>query len=198
MDIFKIMMESAVFLYVLKETVLFIKARRDEKRCNGSFKRALIDISKLYEELNFLLAKTGAKRVLLLRAHNGGGKPKKGYPLYSTAEYEVYQGSGNTIKQDWQKQPLDEYYISMLSDLDQQEQLELKLYGMNEDSMIKKVYFNDGIFSTKLIKIFENKDSFFYLSVQYGSEVDFLDMNFDELARPHINRIKQLFKDGKQ
>lgn len=197
MDIFRIMMESAVFLYILKEAVLFIKARREEKRCNGTFKRAFIDISKLYEELNFLLAKTAAKRVLVLRAHNGGGKPKKGYPLYSTAEYEVYQGSGNTIKQDWQKQPLDEYYISMLTELDQQEQLELKLFGMDDESMIKKLYFNDGIFSAKLLKIFETKDSFFYISVQYGREVDFLDMNFDELSRPHINRIKQLFNDGK-
>ena len=197
MDIFRIMMESAVFLYILKEAVLFIKARREEKRCNGTFKRAFIDISKLYEELNFLLAKTAAKRVLVLRAHNGGGKPKKGYPLYSTAEYEVYQGSGNTIKQDWQKQPLDEYYISMLTELDQQEQLELKLFGMDDESMIKKLYFNDGIFSAKLLKIHETKDSFFYLSVQYGREVDFLDMNFDELSRPHINRIKQLFNDGK-
>lgn len=197
MDVFRIMMESAVFLYIVKEAVLFIKARREEKRCNGTFKRAFIDISKLYEELNFLLAKTAAKRVLVLRAHNGGGKPKKGYPLYSTAEYEVYQGSGNTIKQDWQKQPLDEYYISMLTELDQQEQLELKLFGMDDESMIKKLYFNDGIFSAKLLKIFETKDSFFYISVQYAREVDFLDMNFDELSRPHINRIKQLFNDGK-
>lgn len=64
------------------------------------------------------------------------------------------------------------------------------MVSMDSESMFKKMYFNSKIFCSKVIKIYEIKDSFFYISINYGRNVDFLDMNFDELVRFYLVRIK--------
>lgn len=198
MDKVHYILESAVVVYLVKEVWTYWKTRQEEKRNEKSFQKAFIDIAKLYEQLNGLLVSTDCDRVLLLRSHNGGGKPKLGSPLYSTAEYEVFKGQIGMIKPDWQSQPLDEHYIKMLKTLDDVGSIELPLYGMEPTSMLKKLYFANRIHSSKIIKIHENKDSFFYLSINYTRSVDFIDENFDERARPYITRIQNLFKDGEK
>ena len=194
----EIFLESAVVLYLIKEGVSYAKERRKKKAEKNPFQKAFVDISKLYAELNALLVDVKGDRVVLLRSHNGGGKPKIGSPLYSSAEYEVFQGGSQSIKGNWQNQPLDQHYIKMLKELDEQGSLELRMVSMDSESMLKKMYFNSKILCSKVIKIHETKDSFFYISINYGRNVDFLDMNFDELARPYLVRIKQLFKDGEK
>ncbi len=190
-----VILESAVTLYLVKEVVQYLKHRRKERKDKKPFQKALLDITKLYEELNGLIVSVDADRVILLRSHNGGGKPKLGSPLFSTAEYEVFANGVKSLKPDWQAQPLDQHYISTLKDLEESGEIDLVLYGMDESSMLKKLYFANSIKCSKLIKIHESKDSFYYISLNYRRKVDFLDENFDEKARPFLTRIKQLFQN---
>lgn len=183
-----------VLLLLLREAIKDVRAWRKRERDKKPFKKAFIDIGKVYQELNDIMAVTGSNRVLLLRSHNGGGKPQLGKPLYSTAEYEVYSKGSKSIKEDWKGETLDEHYIRMLSDLMNDGEAVLKL-GQLGDTLLGRIYFNSHVLSSKVYSIFEDEKSFYYLSVNFNDPKDIEDPNFKEVCRPHITRLRQLFND---
>ena len=188
------LLASPVILLVVREVYKDVRAWIKVKRDKKPFKKAFLDISQIYQEMNNLMVSVNAGRVLLLRSHNGGGKPTIGKPLYSTAEYEVYQSGTISVKDNWKGEPLDESYIRMLSRLQEQNELILKL-GKIEDGLPKRVYFHGHVLASKIYKIHEDEKSFYYLSINFNMPKDIEDPNFSEVCRPFITRIKALFND---
>lgn len=189
--------ESALVLYLVKVAVQgllsWIKKRKDKK----PFKKAFVDIAKVYQELNDLMAVTGAGRILLLRSHNGGGKPKLGKPLYSTAEYEVCSNGSRSIKKDWVGESLDEHYIKMLLKVMTEGEVTLKL-GELGDTLLGRIYFNSHVLSSRVFRIHEDEKSFYYLSVNFNDPKDIDDPNFKEICRPYVTRLRKLFNDQRE
>ena len=188
------LLASPVILLVVREVYKDVREWTKRRRDKKPFKKAFLDISQIYQEMNNLMVSVNAGRVLLLRSHNGGGKPKIGKPLYSTAEYEVYQNGTSSVKDNWKGEVLDESYIRMLSNLQTENELILKLADI-EDGLLRRVYFHGHVLASKVYKIHEDEKSFYYLSINFNMPKDIEDPNFSEVCRPFITRIKALFND---
>ena len=89
-------------LAAILQTVRWWKDREHEHVPQG-----LMDISKIYNILQQAKDVTDASRVVLLKLHNGGGRPQAGNSMYSTALYEVYCDGQTPIAQNWQAERID-------------------------------------------------------------------------------------------
>lgn len=190
-EMMKYVLESAVFLYIAKASVEEFRAYLKRRRNKQPFKKAFLDIAKIYELLNMLMVDTMAHRVIIYRSHNGGGKPKLGKPLYCTAQYEVYHSS-RSKKAHWNCQELDSGYVNLLSKLDQQSAIDLFLETM-PDGILKADYFGDNVTSAVVFKIHETPSNFYFLEIRHQSKTDISGPVYKNVCRPYINSVKVLF-----
>lgn len=190
-EVMKYVLESAVFLYIAKASVEEFRAYLKRKRNKKPFKKAFLDISKLYEIMNMVMVDTSAHRVIIYRSHNGGGKPKLGKPLYCTAQYEVFRSS-RSKKKDWIGQELDVGYVNLLSKVDQKSTIDLFLDTM-PDGILKADYFGDNVTSAVVIKVHETSSNFYYLEIRHQSKADISGPTYKNVCRPYINSIRTLF-----
>jgi len=162
-----------------------------EEERKTKFNTVLPKVSEIYEEMNHLRHTTKAGRVIILKAHNGGGRPKVGTQLFSSAVYEVW-GDLSSIKAHWQNQELDEDYTRMLVDLDRNGKVESDTANM-KDGVLKRMYFTNHILHSVTVKIAQDEKSLYYLSINFHEPTNLLEPSIQEAIRASVNRLKQLW-----
>lgn len=151
------------------------------------------DMSLLYFHMNQIINRTDAVKVIILKAHNGGGTPRIGANLYSTVLNEISESTEVPIMDRWQKQPLNEGYIAMLVNL-----FALKTTTLVADEMkpgpLKDVYTTQGFTFSKVLEIAATDTEYFYMSIIFRKPVDELTAVERDEIRAHHLAIQQIFR----
>lgn len=127
------------------------------------------DRGKVYELMNKALQTTSAKRFLILKTTNGGGKPRIDAHLYASVLYEDFQKPFKSIKDDYQHLPVDSVYINMLAEISRRGDILIDIEGM-QDGMLKRMYEVEGVYASLVFYLAESPDAFFYGSIATDKE----------------------------
>lgn len=188
-EILTVLFSSGITLFLTKEGVSAFKQWK--KKNKTRFNTVLPRVSEVYEEMNALLNTVKAGRVIVLKAHNGGGRPSVGTQLYSSAVYEVW-GDLSSVKDSWQNQPLDEEYTQLLVQLESKGVLYMDTKEM-DDGVLKQLYFASHILHSVVVKIAQDEKSLYYMSINFSHPVDLSEPSIRESIRSSVNRLKQLW-----
>lgn len=162
-----------------------------DKNRRGSIPNVLGRIHEVYHTLNVILKESGAHRVLISRSENGGAVPTVGKDIYTTVVYEVFDRELGSIKQFWQKQPLDEQYIQMLSQLVEEGHVTVITEKM-APSYKKDMYENDGVVRGEIYKIKTKPGQLYYLSAHFKDMEAVKEQSFRNLMRHSVQELAKL------
>jgi energy-converting hydrogenase A subunit M len=102
---------SSIGTLIVKE-YLSTKAKERQE----SFRRVMPDIHRVYDHLSEVVHSCGAIRTLVMYVENGGGVIDVTSDLFATVSYEIHSGT-ESIKEKYQRRPIDHEYIRMLRHL---------------------------------------------------------------------------------
>ena len=166
---------------------------REDAEHDATLADAFERVHKVYGTLNRLLSATGAARVLLLRAHNGGSIPRAGVPLYSSVLYEVWDGDVlEPIKSTWQKQRLSETYVSMLLEVATKGEATVITKDL-PPCVLKDTYEATGVARAEVHKVRAEAGAFYYLSITFAHDVE-PNGNHRHMVRIGLQRLRALLK----
>jgi hypothetical protein len=192
-EIWETLLGSAVGMYITKEVVAFIKDRRKANReSKQTFDEVLPKVNAIYEAMQEIQYKTGACRVLLLTAHNGGGRPAIGSLMRSSVVYEVANGKA-PMRESWQGQLLDYEYMKVLVGLDAGGTYSALVSELKE-GLQKQMLVSHGIVGTVLTKITTDEKNFYYLAVNFDKKAEFNTPPISEHIRGGANKILNLWE----
>jgi hypothetical protein len=192
-ELLAVIMGSSLALWMVKTIYTEIKEWIKKRKEAKPFAPVFDKVSEVYETLNEMLVELGADRVVLLRSHNGGGKPQLGHPLFSSVEYEAWTRDLHPIRRAWNKQRVDEVYIKMLKKLDGNGCINIYLDSM-ENGMLKQLYFVNHVLASKVFKIHETENDYYYLSVNFNKTTDIDNAIMNEKCRIYVNELINLFQ----
>lgn len=165
-------------------------ARRDKRKSAAS---ATHYIAEMYRCLNEIVAESGASRAIVLKMTNGGGIPKIGHEIYSTAVYEVFAAHETAITPLWEKQPADVAYVALLSDVLLKGHICIRRSELPRHSILRDVYTSQGTEMAHVYLIHKTRDAVFYLSITFR---DVFDDTPDQrnFARAKVASLRNLFR----
>lgn len=192
-EIWETLLGSAVGMYITKEVIAFVKDRRKAHReSKQTFDEVLPRVNAIYEAMQEIQHKTGACRVLLLTAHNGGGRPAIGSLMRSSVVYEVVN-SKTPMRETWQGQLLDYEYMKVLVGIDTGATFSALVSDL-ADGLQKQTLVSHGVVGTVLTKITTDEKNFYYLAVDFDKRVEFNAPPVSEYIRAGTNRIVNLWE----
>ena len=177
---------------LMKMVEYWISKRNNSKSKESGFSDVFEAIHKTYYVLMNLLKKSNAKRILLLKTTNGGGRPQLSRKLYVSVMYEVYDDPLGSVKSDWQEQELDPQYLDLLFQMNK----EGKLVVETEDlpaGMLRNVYESQGIKQSYIYKIVEREKEYIYISFNFIDRYE-ADAKMNELFRSGVTKLRLLFQ----
>lgn len=143
-----------------------VKSRRANARKQPQ--RAVFDMVRVYDVLNELRHDADARRVAVVRTHNGGGIPSARVPLYSTALAEVTDGA-DTLRDRWKAVPVTESYVRLLGDMIESGEVTVNPDDL-KDSHLAVVYAVGGTRTAVKALLGSDPEALYYLSVQWADE----------------------------
>lgn len=162
---------------------------------NQPITRTVIAYAKIYPVLTAMLYETGAARVVLLKTTNGGGIPKPGSTLRSSALAEVVNHDIEQVAQVWQNQLVDRDYVHMLSKLHLRSRTFMVTQDLDEDSLLRNLYKANGIAFSKILLVSVQPEMMIYVSVNFKEGTpEVLTAEQREAARAGTNKLKQIFE----
>lgn len=150
-------------------------------------------IHDVYHILNTVLSESCSKRVLLLRAENGGDVPALGKDIYSSIIYESFDHPLESIKDRWLQQKLDEHYLRMLMHVAQQGEYQVTTDHMRP-GVLKDLYESTGVKFARVFKVHSRPGAFFYLSCHL-TEVEDMTARERDLLRVAVSQLAALFEE---
>lgn len=141
----------------------------ETKRVRDSvvFRQGMESMTRVYDCLNEVVDKTGAKRAMILHSENGGGIPKGSSDLFVTISHEIHRDS-RSVRLEFQKTPVDYEYIKMLSALANSKDNFLHLRtDLLPPSQLKDLYTQDNIHQTLIFVLQKKKNKFIYCSFNF-------------------------------
>ena len=154
----------------LSGTAKYIYSSYRSKKLNKSIK-AIENAAHIYDELNELMRRTQACRVLVMYTSNGGGVPDSKAALFFSILYEIHNAHLFNIRQDWQTQPLDNGYIQMLRSLIIDESWSGHPSTL-EDGFLKELLGTENICNVHFVPICRTEKKFHYLSIQWDDPTE--------------------------
>lgn len=170
----------------------FLIRRRDRNDAES----AAHMVADIYRSLTAIVATTKANRALVLRTSNGGGIPRVGSPLYSTAIYEVFNDATEPVSGAWEKQYLDRGYVSLVSDLLREGRVRVMTKELPPGSILRDTYESLRVEFSDVFLLYQSRASIYYLSVDYGSLAETSAADRDKV-RSEVNRIRRIFNEAK-
>lgn len=184
---------GAVAMYITKELVSFAKhRRRKRKEERQTFDKVLPAVSAIYEAMAEIQRETGAARVAVLSAHNGGGRPAIGSLMRSSVVYEVAPRK-EPMRESWQGQMLDHEYMKVLVGIDTAGVFAASVADL-QDSLQRKTLVSQGVVSTVMQKIAVDDKNFYYLVVDFDTKAAYDEAPIAESIRAGANRIQNLWR----
>lgn len=126
--------------------------------------RQIEKVVEIYDSLHRLIDETKVQRVLIFKAHNGGGFIKPDTPLYVSSLYEDYIHPLDSIRNDYQKMELDEDYVRMLRDLSVKKMLRINVKSLKA-GLLKNSYARDGVTYAEMYYLCQNRKNLYFCSI---------------------------------
>jgi hypothetical protein len=173
----------------LKLLASYVKWRRGNRAS-----KVFASASAVYDELHRTLHDAGASRAIILRTENSGGVLRIDAPLYSSILYEAVGVHAAPRRHDWQRQRIDEAYVSMLHRLTTAADGHTCIKASDLKGMLANVYKTDGVEMFHLFLVSHSPKHLIYASLNFQTP-DKLTAKQADVARSAINKIRNLF-DG--
>ena len=167
-----------------------LKLRHERRK--AAPERAIRDHGDVYDILAPLCYKLRARRVVVVKTHNGGGIPSAKTPLYSTALYEVAGEGTRPLKYDWQGQPVDGDYVRVLNELLESGSASIAVDALAPGATLRALYEVAAIESVEKHYLCHDTLGLYYLSLQWderGYEPSPADVVAIRAAIPRIKAI---------
>ena len=127
-----------------------------------------------YNAMMEIMTATGAERVSLLRAVNGGGIPRPGSHMSSSVVAEVWSCDGGHQSDRWQKQPLDRFAIDMLVRLLADSRVSVDVDKMEESPLRTHLVANEVKQAENfLVGLRVDERALYYIRVDYPTTKTF-------------------------
>jgi hypothetical protein len=126
-------------------------------------------VVNIYDAMHDILDTTSTQRVMIFKAHNGGGIIKPSGELYSSCLYEDYIDPFHSQKAKYQKIELDGIYLKMLLETMQDGYVHLKTSEM-KDGLLKGIYQSEGVTESRIYYLGRTKKYVFYCSLANSKE----------------------------
>lgn len=133
----------------------------DRKHFSDQFKNR----GDVYQVMNEVLQSTSARRFLVFRAHNGGGRPKLGAVIYSTCIYEDFIPPFQAKIHDFHRVLLDREYIQMMRRLITDDHVNILPEKMQPGELLKDIYETEGVAFSQVFYLHETREAFYYCSI---------------------------------
>lgn len=143
-----------------------VKTRRANARKQPV--KAVRDHIRVFDVLNELRPETKARRVAVVRTHNGGGIPSGRVPIYSSALAEVTDGVP-PLRDLWQGVPVTESYFRLLGEMIRDGEVTVNPDDL-ADSRLGAVYAAGGTRAAVKALLGSDPECVYYLSVQWGDD----------------------------
>jgi hypothetical protein len=135
----------------------------------GNVADGLRRISNVYHTMHSLL-EIGSDRIILWAAHNSGGVPRVGSPLYASSLHWVVRKGYKDRLQNYQQVPVDPFYVSMLLKMHRDSFYHFQPEGEPE-CMLKDYYMLEGVTDSYLFFLGIRENQFLYVSIaKYGGK----------------------------
>lgn len=186
---------AGIALPILAKFIYDYRAKKANKE-KHKFVNIIPAMNSLYEILSTMSFKSGAKRALVLKTENNGGRPRLGCALYSSVLYEVRSSNLPAVKPTWQRQMLDEEYTELLTHMMGGKDMAYHFHisDMDEDSILKTVYQSTGVKQAFVIGICERPKTFVYLSLTFAEDEP-LTADQKDAIRIGITKLRKLFEE---
>jgi len=178
-----------------------IKAATDLYKWNNSRKKVFSDQFKrraeVYRLMNKILQETHAKRVMILKTQNGGGKPRTGAHIYASVLYEDFTLPFHSVLNDYQRIRVDKEYISILQNIAQDERGRESIIVKDMPlSLLRSIYEKEGVAMSQIFYLAEGKNAFYYMSVATNDEgMNEMASDAEQLSiRITVDQLRQIFK----
>jgi hypothetical protein len=153
----------------------------------------LQDLSQIYRIIEQLLQDSGADKVLILRASNGGGIPKPGSEMFTKLLYASTVDEDLEIYQKYNSIKIDGPYVDMLIDIQKNGQTYKVIKDM-PNSLLKRLYQSENIQYSEIYFLGNNANEMYYCIVD---SMD-IDKKFEEPNKRlsielGINDVKKIF-----
>lgn len=152
----------------LKELFSLLKAFGPWLKSIGKHKAGdvIVKVAQIYDNMKELLdsEEFGIERILILYAHNGGDDLVSGKPSYVSCLHEETRHPFTSVKKDYQRLPLDGEYITMLTSLYLNKEINLKTADL-KDSLLKNIYLTEGVDHSRLFFLKHTKEAFWFMSI---------------------------------
>ncbi|MEM7372815.1 MAG: hypothetical protein AAF587_29610 [Bacteroidota bacterium] len=174
-------LESSVIVALIYGAVELWKHRQKTKK---AVSKAILKSEYLLQLLELFRVETKVDRVLYMISENGGGIPKPHKQLYVSIIHESVSMRLPSIKIDWQKQPIDNFYMKQLAEMVQTGSNTMKVSEL-QDGILKNVYEAQGVATAFIGTIKDNDGSFLsYIACQStDSNFNFQSPSFKEAFR---------------
>lgn len=164
-------------------------SQRDKRK---DISTLLAGLSNIYSKMQQLLNETDANRFLILKAENGGGRPKIGSTINVSVLYEVLAGLPS-IKDDYQKLPVDNEYISMLADASSHGHASLVVSEL-PPCILKDIYVAENVKYSEVHYLCETPKAFYYCSIASTLTTNFSGAKSRNSIHLSVNNIRNIMK----
>lgn len=147
------------------------------------------DISK---ELNYLIENTNIQRALILKTHNGDGKPRFGRPLYVSAVYEVCRDPFEYQVNTYKMLKVDDPYLQLLLDIKEYQDSAFFVSSMKE-SMLRRFYEAEGVNWSYIYKIGADSTGMYYGSFATSQNDTPFQLGQGATIEAAIHRIRGIY-----
>lgn len=146
-------------------------------------------VVNIYDSLHRVINQTSVERILVYKAHNGGGVIKPDTPLYSTVLYEDYEAPLPSVKDQYQKLELPENAIRLLLSTCLEKKVKVKVEQL-EQGIMRDLYEGDGVAYTEIFYLGQGKKAVYFCSVATSKESWENDAYQNSIINIAVNAIK--------
>lgn len=193
-DVAAILFNSAVFTYVAKTIYNEWKHRRHNR---NAVKKGVTDTARLYSLMSGLLQTGEIKRVIILKAHNGG-KTFSAFSLqYVTALHGVATDpfSIDFILSRVKNWRIDADYSQFLDHLEKEKKVVFVTEEMPKNSKLRTLYETEGVQYTEAYSIGTSACDLYYFSLSTNNSLSSFSRPGTREAIDHFNdAIQEIFK----
>lgn len=150
-------------------------------------------VREIYTYLEIARQDLGCARVMILKAENGGGIPRAGHQIYSTAIWESTDNNTPSIRNFWIRQEIDEQYAQMLSEVVSQDVCTVVTDKMKK-GILKDLYQSNNITKSQIYKIYSGEEKFIYVSFGYKNDINLDKPNIRNNTRAVVQKLKDIMK----
>lgn len=129
---------------------------------------SLAPVHAVYRGLYATMRETGAHRIVLLRARNGGGLPSADCPIYSTALYDAAEDPIPTIIGQWDGVRVDDDYREVIDEALKQREFVLERSSLAEGSALRDLYESHSVRASWVAEVHRGDAAYYYLSANYS------------------------------